>query len=146
VVEVDNTPPSSLPLGLPPPIDILEKIAVNVSLDHSLTPKALAAVGLFFGATVQTYFDPPIYTSAVLPWLMVLLGLLVLLVVLPHFGSFNSSSSLKTNQRRKYGKMKRYGRGLHSKILASLFFLGCIATALGTDDGSEVGIQVQYKT
>jgi len=116
-----------------------------VSLDHSLTPKALAAVGLFFGATVQTYFDPPIYTSAVLPWLMVLLGLLVLLVVLPHFGSFNSSSSLKTNQRRKYGKMKRYGRGLHSKILASLFFLGCIATALGTDDGSEVGIQVCIK-
>lgn len=142
-----NTPPSSLPLGLPPPsIDILGGVAVNVSLDHSLTPRALAsflkdtAVSLLFGATVQTYFSP-IYTSAALPWLMVLLGLLVLLVVLPHFGSLNPSSSLKTNQRRKYGKRKR-GRGLHSKILASLFFLGCIATALDTDDGSEIGMQV----
>ena len=71
-----------------------------------------------------------------LPWL------LVLLVVLPHFGSLNPSSSLKTNQRGKYGKMKRYGRGLCSKILTSLFFLGCIATALDTDHGSEVEMQV----
>jgi len=68
--------------------------------------------------------------------------LLVLLVILPHFGSLNPSSSLKTNQRGKYGKMKRYGRGLCSKILTSLFFLGCIATALDTDHGSEIGMQV----
>ena len=72
----------------------------------------------------------------VLPWL------LVLLVILPYFGSLNPSSSLKTNQRGKYGKMKRYGRGSYSKILASLFFLGCIVTAFDTDDGSEVGMQV----
>lgn len=116
---------------------VLEGVAINVSSDHSLTPKALlflkdTAVSLLFGATFQTYFSP-IYTSAVLPWLTVLLGLLVLLVVLPHFGSLHPSSSLKT---------KRYGRGLHSKILASLFFLGCIATALDTDDGSEIGMQV----
>ena len=64
----------------------------------------------------------------VLPWL------LVLLVILPYFGSLNPSSSLKTNQRKRYGKMKRYGRGSYSKILLSLFFLGC--------DGSEIGMQV----
>ena len=141
-----NTPSSSLPLGLPPPIDVLGGVAVNVSSDHSLTPKALVflkdtAVSLLSGATIQTYFSP-IYTSAVLPWLMVLLGLLVLLVVPPHFGSLNPSSSLKTNQGGYGYKMKRYGRGSYSKILASLFFLGCIATALDTDDGSEIGMQV----
>ena len=116
---------------------VLEGVAINVSSDHSLTPKALSffkdtAVSLLFGATFQTYFSP-IYTSAVLPWLMVLLGLPVLLVVLPHFGRLNPSSSLKTNQRS-------YGRGLHSKILASLFFLGSIvatATALDTIQVSE---------
>ena len=78
--------------------------------------------------------------DAVLPWFLVLVG--IILIFLPCFNSLDSSSSM-TNQRKKYGyKMKRYGRGLHSKMLTSLFFLGCIATALDTDHGSEVEMQV----
>ena len=77
--------------------------------------------------------------DAVLSWFLVLVG--IILIFLPCFSSLDSSS-LMTNQRKKYGyKMKRYGQGLHSKMLTSLFFLGSITTALDTD-GSEVGMQV----
>ena len=64
MVEVGNTPPSSLPLGLP-----LGEVAVNVSLDsdHSLLPRTPMArvsflkdkvASLLRGAAVQTYFGP----------------------------------------------------------------------------------------
>ena len=76
-MEVGNTPPSSLPLGLPPPIDIFGEVAVEeVSSEYedisssfsSHTPMARAsflkdkAVSLLSGGTVQTYFGP-FYTS-----------------------------------------------------------------------------------
>ena len=68
MVEVGNTPPSSLPLGLPPPIDFFGEVALeeasseyeDISSSFSPhTPKALAsflkdkAVSLLSGANVQ---------------------------------------------------------------------------------------------
>ena len=85
MVEVGNTPPSSLPLGLPPPVDIFGEVSVDMleydkvddsfltsseyeEANHSFSPpqapKALVsflkdnAVSLLSGATVQTYFGP----------------------------------------------------------------------------------------
>lgn len=62
---MDNTPPS-LPLGLPPPLDISGEVAVDVSSEYeevnTHTPQAWASflkdksVSLLCGATVQTYF------------------------------------------------------------------------------------------
>ena len=80
------------------------------------------------------------FKAAVLPWLLVLVG--SILVILPRFSSLYRTSSSMANQGGRFGyKMKRFGRGFHIKMLASLFFLGSIATALDMD-GSEVGIQV----
>lgn len=72
-----NTPPSSPPLGLPPPIGISSEVALmeasseydDISSSFSThTPKARAsfikdkAVRLLRGATIQAYFGP-VYTS-----------------------------------------------------------------------------------
>ena len=70
MVEVGNTPPSSLPLGLPPPIDFFGEVAVEeVSSEYEEvdphTPMARAsflkdnAASLLRGATVQTFLLSP---------------------------------------------------------------------------------------
>ena len=64
---MDNTPPS-LPLGLPPPLDISGEVAVDVSSEYeevnTHTPQAWASflkdksVSLLCGATAQTFLGP----------------------------------------------------------------------------------------